>query len=363
MASTQINLTIGPLASTLEVVTFVALTGMAWFNTAELFCTIFLTFKSWTGKYFYCLIVATLGVFVFQTNVFMMIFAPHLNMYGIIACIGFGWSSMVTGQSLVLWSRLHLVCRSQWKLRLILYMIVVNGVCMHGPQTVFSLMAVENNAINPAYKPFEIMEKISVAILSAQELIISLVYLSEAVRILRVSETLQRKGNRHRIKMLLLANLAIICIDICIITLEFLALWGVWCSFKGFGYSVKLKIEFAILNQLRDSIQGSSTTDSYVLESSKNSVGLYSCNRADPNTSAPSQPHRFVLKRQNFEQIGDGNQIVKTTKIKIRHDDKAGVPDTTIFSNERQHQGLENWDGARSLHSKPSSEIELSAKR
>lgn len=47
---------------------------------------------------------------------------------------------MVTGQSLVLWSRLHLVCRSTWKLRIILGMIIVNGVCMHGPQFVFSLV-------------------------------------------------------------------------------------------------------------------------------------------------------------------------------------------------------------------------------
>jgi hypothetical protein len=110
------------------------------FNGAELLLTIFLTFKRWTGKYFYCLTVATLGVLVYQINVFMMIFAPHLNHYGIIACIGIGWSMMVTGQSLVLWSRLHLVCRSVWKLRLILCMIIINGVCMHGPQFVFSLL-------------------------------------------------------------------------------------------------------------------------------------------------------------------------------------------------------------------------------
>ena len=110
------------------------------FNGAELLCTILLTFKRWTGKYFYCLLVATLGVLVYQINVFLMIFAPYLNGHGVIASIGFGWSAMVTGQSLVLWSRLHLVCRSVWKLRLLLGMIIVNGLCMHGPQLVFSLL-------------------------------------------------------------------------------------------------------------------------------------------------------------------------------------------------------------------------------
>lgn len=46
---------------------------------------------------------------------------------------------MVTGQALVLWSRLHLVCRSQWKLKAILFMICFNGVALHIPQTAFSL--------------------------------------------------------------------------------------------------------------------------------------------------------------------------------------------------------------------------------
>ena len=241
------------------------------FNGAELLVTIFLTFKRWSGKYFYCLLVATLGVLVYQINVFLMIFAPYLNAYGVIASIGLGWSAMVTGQSLVLWSRLHLVCRSVWKLRLILCMIIVNGLCMHGPQFVFSLLvspaddkktsclldpqAVKNDAIDPSYKPFVIMERISVAVLTTQEIIISVVYLVAAVRICRMGETLQRKGCRRKVRLLFLANVFIIFIDVCTITLEYMAFWGVWCSFKGFGYSVKLKVEFAILSQLCDSVK------------------------------------------------------------------------------------------------------------
>ena len=84
--------------------------------------------------------MATVGVLVYQINIFLMIFAGHLNGHGVIASIGIGWSAMVTGQSLVLWSRLHLVCRSTWKLRAILAMIVVNSVCMHSPQFIFSIL-------------------------------------------------------------------------------------------------------------------------------------------------------------------------------------------------------------------------------
>jgi hypothetical protein len=140
MASVPTGLHIGPLASTTEVVAFLVLTGMAWFNAIELIWTIFVSFHRWTGRYFACLVVATLGVFLYQINVFFMIFAPSFKAHAVIACIGIGWSAMVTGQSLVLWSRLHLVCRSQWKLNAILYMIIIDAVCMHGPQFVFSIL-------------------------------------------------------------------------------------------------------------------------------------------------------------------------------------------------------------------------------
>jgi hypothetical protein len=185
---------------------------------------------------------------------------------------------------------------------------------------------VKNNAIDPSYKPFEVMEKISVSILTAQELIISMVYLFAAVRILRIGESVQRKGNRRRIWLLVAANVAIIAIDICTITLEFMALWGVWCSFKGFGYSVKLKIEFAILNQLRDSVKGDKTTgQSYDLENSaKPGISLRS--RTVKTGNSGSKPGRMSLKRQEFEQIAELGHIQKRTEIDVRHEPQPNKP-------------------------------------
>ena len=266
-----------------------------------------------------------------------MIFATHLNAHGIVACIGIGWSAMVTGQSLVLWSRLHLLYRNAFNLRLILLMIIFNGITMHGVQFVFSLLvsphttlvmpnsskpqAVKNNAIDPTYKPFEILEKVSVTILTTQELIISLVYLIAATRLLRIGKSVHRKGNDRRIKMLFLANVAIICIDICTMTLEYMALWGIWCSFKGFGYSVKLKIEFAILNQLRDSVKSSEDGGSYDMHTlSSKGMRLSSRSRSEQNAkSAEKQGPR----RRAFEQIADFGKIQKTTKIEIRNDEES----------------------------------------
>lgn len=45
-----------------------------------------------------------------------------------------GWYCMVTGQSLVLYSRLHLVVRR--RLRWVLGMIILNAIVLHGGTTV-----------------------------------------------------------------------------------------------------------------------------------------------------------------------------------------------------------------------------------
>jgi hypothetical protein len=339
----------------------------------ELLITIFLSFKRWTGRYFYCLVVASAGVLVYQVFVFAQTFAPHLNAHAVTACIDVGWSAMVTGQSLVLWSRLHLVCRSRWKLRAILYMIIFNGVCLHIPQAAFSLsvnitarhilpithcpytnhihQAIKNNQLNPKFKPFDITEKIAISVFTAQELIISSVYLWESVRILRVGEMVQKKSNRRRIQKLFLANIVIIAMDVITLTLEFSALWGVWCSFKGFGYSVKLKVEFAILNQLRDSVKASNSNGShsgaYGYRSGDNDISLDS--RA--KNAKGSKATGFTLDRHTWKELEDRETIKKTTEIEVRHD----------ATSEMDLQTTKK-DGRSDPPSETSSEIEFATK-
>lgn len=181
--------------------------------------------------------------------------------------------------------------------------------------------AIKNNQLNPHYKPFDIAEKICISVFTAQELIISSVYLWESVRILRVGELVQKKSNRRRIQKLFLANVIIVAMDVITLTLEFSALWGVWCSFKGFGYSVKLKVEFAILNQLRDSVKsstggGSSGAYGYG-RSGDNDISLES--RGHVKGSKGSKPTGFALERHTWKELEDRETIKKTTEIEVRN--------------------------------------------
>jgi hypothetical protein len=100
----------------------------------------FVSSKRWTGAYFYCIIASTLGVLIYQLSIFLAAFAKHANMYGVVVGIGIGWTAMVLGQSLVLWSRLHLVCLHTWKILLGLCLIVINGICVHALRIAVSLL-------------------------------------------------------------------------------------------------------------------------------------------------------------------------------------------------------------------------------
>lgn len=56
---------------------------------------------------------------------------------GVMSCVG--WVFMVSGQSVVLYSRLHLLAITPRVLRLVLWMIIVNGVTIHVTGTVLTV--------------------------------------------------------------------------------------------------------------------------------------------------------------------------------------------------------------------------------
>jgi hypothetical protein len=215
---------------------------------------------------------------------------------------------------------------------------------------------VKNGQINPYYQPFNIMEKVSISIFTAQELIISAVYLISASHILRVGESLQRKGVRRRIWMLILATITIICIDICVVTLEFMFFFGIWGQVKGFGYSVKLKIEFAILNELRASVSGSRHGESYDLQASnKVAAGVSLRSRTDTNAKPTGWLAQRSAKRHTFEKFEEIDGEDKSMELDIERDGRPGT--------SKQAEDFQQLDGSRiPRRSQTSSEIEFASK-
>lgn len=122
----------GGLDTTLPAEMLVAaFTAIAWCNSIELLVRIWMTFKRRRGLYFWSLEVATWGVLVYSMFFLFKFFQVVTNDLLTSAIIAVGWWCMVTGQSLVLYSRLYLIVQDAQKIKWILYMIIANAIIFH----------------------------------------------------------------------------------------------------------------------------------------------------------------------------------------------------------------------------------------
>jgi magnesium-transporting ATPase (P-type) len=165
-----------------------------------------------------------------------------------------GWLVLVTGQSVVLYSRLGVILHNQRVLRLVLWMIIVDGVMFYVTTTVIHYGSYSNDgAFDTAAM---IIEKIQMTGFCIQEFIISGLYVLE---VWRLSKVLIHERSRRTMWELLVINLVIIALDIALLTLEYLGLSVLEQVFKGTAYSFKLKMELAILGKLVSMSQAHST--------------------------------------------------------------------------------------------------------
>ena len=99
----------GLVISNTTVKILFTLAGIALYNTTELIVLIFVSFKRYGGLYFWSLLLATMGIIPYTLGLLFKFFnVIKIDMLSI-ALIDIGWQLMVTGQSIVLYSRLHLV--------------------------------------------------------------------------------------------------------------------------------------------------------------------------------------------------------------------------------------------------------------
>ncbi|KAI9764119.1 MAG: hypothetical protein M1840_008679 [Geoglossum simile] len=238
-----------------EEMSISAFTGISWYNVLELNVVIWLTFKRRRGLYFYSLLAASWGIVFHQLGYLMRFFEIWRNHYLTETVVNLGWYCMVTGQSFVLYSRLHLVVRDHRKLQWILYMIVINFFILHVPNSTLDFLCVyDAERFVPG---FNIMEKIQVTGFFLQEAIISGLYIFETRRLLKPAGTFQKEKIRRVMCHLIYINIFIIVLDLIVLITEYAGLFDIQVTFKGAVYSVKLRIEFAILNELMKLANGS----------------------------------------------------------------------------------------------------------
>lgn len=223
-----------------------AFTAVAWYNVMELNIQVFLTFKRHRGLYFWSLLISSYGCVLHALGFLLKFFSLTSNIYISVTIITIGWYCMVTGQSVVLYSRLHLVVREQRVLRGILAMIIVNAICFHIPTTVLTYGS--NSTAHERYLPiFNVVERLQMTAFCIQEFIISGVYVYATIKLLRPAY----HGRTRKVMMQLIwINSIIIAMDVVLLGMEYSSFYEIEATLKAMVYSIKLKLEFAVLNQL-----------------------------------------------------------------------------------------------------------------
>lgn len=237
------------------------LMGIGLWNAGEIILVTYLKYRRLRTLYFWSILTSATGVIVCTLSQIINIWVIGRSDFVPAALGSFGWVLMVTGQSLVLYSRLHMLYIDARTLRYVLTMIIFDATTLH---SIGIVLIVGSNSPHPGpfLFPYSIVEKLQVTAFFIQEAVLSGLYLwssrkfmKKHARGLEDSRDSNVRAVKSTLRELIIMNSIVILLDVAILVLEYLGLYIFQLSGKNFVYSVKLKIELSVLNQLKDFVK------------------------------------------------------------------------------------------------------------
>ncbi|KAK4540294.1 hypothetical protein LTR36_009606 [Oleoguttula mirabilis] len=237
-----------------EAIEFVVFNALVLYNVLELLILIFTTFRRFRGLYFTSMLVATTGILLYTIGTMTSYYHLAAKAAGL-TLRAIGWPAMITGQSLVLYSRLSVMFMGEHQnvQKAMKWTIIVDALLNH---TITIILTFGNAYASPHAtwnRAFNIQHKFGRTCFTIQELVLSGLYIWRAVSFLRNSAMLNDKKRMVLVMWQLIAiNVIIEGLDIYVLYQEFAANHPVRQMIKVVVYSIKLKLEFAVLSQLVD---------------------------------------------------------------------------------------------------------------
>ncbi|KAJ5715571.1 uncharacterized protein N7483_012752 [Penicillium malachiteum] len=230
--------------SLLEIVSMFSIGA---YNAIEVGISTFNYFTRYRGTYFWSMQVASWGILLqaLSAQVHYLTHVPALPL-----CIFFiiGWYGMVTGQAMVLYSRLQLVVPDRSAVRCVLGMIITNAIILHIPMTV--LFFGVNLGDERFHRAAHIYDRIQLTGFCIQDLIICGIYSNQARRSLKPVIPARGRDGQRVLTHLILVNILVVLMDLALVFVEFKAHY-LEVSIRTVIYSIKLKLEFGVLTRLR----------------------------------------------------------------------------------------------------------------
>lgn len=297
----------GPLPWNQTVWSIIAVfTALPLWMTFELTMWIFYSFRQYRGLYFWSVLACTWGTTIHALGFVLKICVPQCNWIVATVLAEIGWVGMVTGFSVVLYSRLGLLIgggihRKSW-LNFTLAMIITDAFLFHVPTIVFQF-GVSNKPTHTKYLPYMApMERVQVMAFSVQETIISALYIYHTLKYLRSSFG---KNTRKTITLLIWVQIVVILCDVIVITLDYCEYFSLKAVLHSFVYAFKLQLEFVILNDVKAMAQKGSLAlrspksgQVYVLKSDNGSPKSHSSSESSAARITPdslSQPNNEFI--------------------------------------------------------------------
>jgi hypothetical protein len=153
---------------------------------------------------------------------------------------------MISGFSVVLYSRLNILIQSQRVRRLTLAMIITDGICLH--TSIFVVVIVGESQADWNL-PILYLERIHIIWFAVQEAILSCLCTKAAWDQL---QTVVRPNSRTKAitRWIISIQALVIAIDILIVVFDYAQYFAVKTLIYAFAYAIKLELEFVALNKL-----------------------------------------------------------------------------------------------------------------
>ncbi|PYI03260.1 integral membrane protein [Aspergillus sclerotiicarbonarius CBS 121057] len=242
-------------SDTIQKYVISAFAAITWYNAIELVVLCLTTFHRYQGCYFWSLLITSASLIPHCVGYLLFIFSFGISPYIPVSLIIPTWFCIITGHSLVLWSRLHLLLQEPKLLRGLLYMIILDCILFQVPTTV--LLYGSLNDTPALARGYDIMERVQLVAFCVQEAILSGIYVWETIKMLRL------RPERPRfviLTQLLVINILILILDVAVVAIEYAGYYALQVMFKPVAYSIKLKLEYAILGRLVKIARGASAS-------------------------------------------------------------------------------------------------------
>jgi hypothetical protein len=227
-------------------------TGLAIWSTVHLTIRILFFFKRYRGLYFWSLIITSWALSIREIGFLMRWVAPNVPWQFSLALAEAGWIGMVTGFSIVLWSRLQIITSNKMIMRGVLAMILTNGFVFHSALVIlqYGLAAASKSERAVWLKVLNPFERVQITMFTLQEVIISGLYMRATYELLRERIVHHAEKTRKALILLFVVQTVVIMLDVIIITLDLAGYFTLKAIMHSWVYGIKLELEFVVLNQL-----------------------------------------------------------------------------------------------------------------